>query len=76
MPGVVAVGLVESALRSCAARMASLMLCGCEGGLEVVLPFSLEVGGIGGSRDEAISRGTGGCVLFLWVVLGGVTQNM
>lgn len=71
VPGVVGVGLEVRALRSRAARRASLTLRGCGGGRSVVfLP-----GGVGGNRDEAISRRNGGCALAV-LALWGDTQNM
>lgn len=73
VPGVVGVGLEVRALRSCAARRASLTLRGCGGGRRVVL-FLL--GGVEGSREETISRRNGGCDLRSLLALWGVTQNM
>ena len=66
------VGLDVSALRSRAALIASLTLRGWAGGRRLSFPC-----GADGSRDIAISLGSGGCEMSrVVVVVGGVTQNI
>lgn len=71
VPGVVDVGFEVRALRSCAARIASLTLRGWVGGRRWLL-----LCGAWGSREDAMSRVAVDSALRCVVVVWGVTQNI